>query len=68
MFEWMKLVEKLSRMTLQELETMYDNTCNTCVAKHMGKVYCDNHDCNFEKLISEEIEFRKEMMSYVRRT
>ena len=66
MLKWMKLVDKFAKMNLQELEAMYNNTCNTCVAKHMGKVYCDTHVCNFEKLISEEINFRKEMISYVK--
>lgn len=66
MFGWMKLVEKFASMSLQELESMQNNTCNTCIAKHMGKVYCDNHTCKFDKLISEEIEFRKTMIDYVK--
>lgn len=68
MFAIMKFAEKIAAMSLQELEKYEDTMCNKCIASHMGRVYCETHECSYEKLLHDEINFRKEMMSYVRRT
>lgn len=59
--ERLRFSDKLTRMSLKDITKMLDNACNKCVIRHAGDIPCDKRGCEFEKLVTEEIEFRKKM-------